>query len=277
MSKAVKKQLAEIRRQAAKIEVAKMREHIKAKRRKLGELELNERTWTKARKAERKARLRKLRETIRGAADVDGRYRKSKLLEIDRKRKAFEAWWREVRLERETRLSEIRMLRAELREWTKEGPARRKESIAQITAEAQRQLAKFDAETAAGLDALGDAVRKARAELRSDEYDLRQWTSNRKRDVARGQAPKAVRRQTAEELESNVEHNLETPEEWAWWRRNKRSLLRQAKELGKTSGDEIAEMIREAVGDNPEEALNYLADDADAWVEAEIRRQGFAA
>lgn len=279
MSKAVKKQLAEIRREAAKIELDRMRAHVKAKRRRLAELEGEERQWTAARKDERKARLRGLRTAIREAVAASGRYRRAKLATITEKRRQFEEWWRQVRLEREARLAEIKRLRIELRDWSREGPARRKEAIAQITAEAQRQLAAFDAETAEGLDVLGEAVRKARAELRSDEYDLRQWTSNRRRDVARGKPVKAAarRKESTAELVSNIENNLETAEEWAWWRRNRTSVLRTAKELGKTEGDEVAEMIREQVHDNPEQALDYLAADADAWVEAEVRRQGFAA
>lgn len=279
MSKVVKKQLAEIRREAAKIELDRMRAHVKAKRRRLAELEGEERQWTKARKAERKARLRALRTAIREAVSAAGRYRKAKLATIAEKRRQFEEWWRQVRLEREARLAEIKRLRIELRDWSREGPARRKEAIAQIAAEAQRQLAAFDAETLEGLDVLGEAVRKARAELRSDEYDLKQWTSNRRRDVSRGKPAKAAarRKESTAELASNIENNLETAEEWAWWRRNRASVLRTAKELGKTEGDEVAEMIREQVHDNPEQALDYLAADADAWVEAEVRRQGFAA
>lgn len=279
MSKLVKQQKAEIRRQAAKVELDRMRAHVKGKRRQLIELESQEREWTKARKAERKARLRALRKAIREAVSAAGRYRKAKLQTIAEKRKQFEEWWRQVRIERAARLAEIKRLRIELRDWTRQGPARRKEAVAEIAAEAQRQLSAFDAETIEGLDLLGEAVRKARAELRSDEYDLKQWTSNRRRDVTRGKPIKAIarRKESAAELASNVENNLETAEEWAWWRRNRASILRTAKELGKTEGDEVAEMIREQVSDNPEQALDFLAADADAWVEAEVRKQGFAA
>jgi len=279
MSKLVKLQKAEIRRQAARIELERMRAHVAAKRRKLTELASQERQWTRARKAERRARLRALRTAIGEAVKAAGKYRKAKLATITEKRRQFVEWWQQVRAERLARLAEIKRLRLELRDWTKQGPARRKEAIAQIAAEAQRQLAAFDAETVEGLDVLGEAVRKARAELRSDEYDLKTWTSNRRRDVTRGKPVKAAvrRKESAAELVSNVEANLETAEEWAWWRRQRPSILRRAKELGKTAGDEIAEMIREAVEENPEQALDFLAADADAWVEAEVRKQGFAA
>jgi hypothetical protein len=279
VSKVVKKQLADIRREAAKIELDRMRAHVKSKKRRLVELEADERNWTTARKAERKGRLRALRKAIREAVTAAGRYRKAKLQTIAEKRRQFEEWWRQVRIERAARLAEIKRLRIELQDWTRQGPARRKEAVAQIAAEAQRQLAAFDAETIEGLDVLGEAVRKARAELRSDEYDLKQWTSNRRREVVRGKPVKAAarRKESSAELASNVENNLETAEEWAWWRRNRPSILRTAKDLGKTAGDEIAEMIREQVADNPEQALDFLAADSDAWVEAEVRKQGFAA
>jgi hypothetical protein len=286
MSKAIKSQLAEIRKQAARIELEKMRAHLKAKKAKLATLQREEKDWTKARRLERRSRLKELKSTIRDAVSSKGRMveRKRRLLAIAEKRRAFTAWWEQVRRERIARLDEIKRLRRDLLDWSKQGPARRREAIGQITAEAQRQLAAFDEETARGLDILGEAVHKARRELTSDEYDLRSWTSNRARDAKlppkskRERYPfRKNRKELAIELESNVEANLESPEEWAWWRRNKASILRNAKASGKTEGDEIAEVIREAVGDNPEEALGYLADDADAWVEAEIRRQGFAA
>ncbi|MFA5634657.1 MAG: hypothetical protein WC977_02015 [Anaerovoracaceae bacterium] len=279
MSKLVKQQKAEIRRQAARIELERMRAHVAGKRRKLTEIESQEREWTKARKAERRARLRALRKAIGEAVKAAGRFRKAKLATITEKRRQFVEWWQQVRAERAARLAEIKRLRLELRDWSKQGPARRKEAIEQIAAEAQRQLAAFDAETLEGLDVLGDAIRKARAELRSDEYDLKQWTSNRRRDATRGRPVKAAvrRKESAAELVSNIEANLESAEEWAWWRRQRPSILRTAKELGKTAGDEIAEMIREQVEENPEQALDFLAADADAWVEAEVRKQGFAA
>lgn len=281
MSKVVKRQLAEIRKEAARIEVQKMRAHVKEKKARLTKLQRDEKDWTSARRLERRNRLKELKATIRAAVSSTARTaeRKRRLLAITEKRRAFTLWWDQVRRERAARLDEIKRLRRELLDWSKQGPARRREAIAEITAEAQRQLAAFDEETARGLDILGEAVHKARRELKSDEYDLRSWASNRTRDVVRAKPIKAAerRKESAAELESNIEANLESPDEWAWWRRNKASILRNAKALGKTAGDEIAEMIREAVSDNPEEALGYLADDADAWVEAEIRRQGFAA
>ncbi len=278
MSKKVQVQLASIRREAHRIELQQMREHVKAKRRKLVELEAEEKHWSRARKEERKARLRAMQKAIQALAGPAAAGRKAKLRIIHEKRKLFEQWWAEVRAERARRLAEINKLRQELRDWAKLGPARRKESVAQITEAAMRELAAFDDETRKGLNALEQAVRKARADLKSDEYDLRTWASNRRRE-AKGvvRAIKKPRGEGRSELSSNIEMNLETPEEMAWWRHGKTVILRDAKELGLTEGDAIAEMVRERVEADPERALEYLQADADLWVEAELRRQGFAA
>lgn len=278
MSREVKAQLASIRRQAARIEMQKMREHVKAKRRKLVELEAGERNWTQARKAERRARLKSLREAIRGLARVAKTTRAQKLRTIVERRKQFVEWWAGVRREREMRLAEIKALRLDLRGWSKDLPNRRRAAVEEITSAAQRQLASFDAETANELESLERAIHEARRELRSDEYDLKQWTGNRRREAkAIAKPPKRARGESTAELVSAIEANLESAEEWAWWRAERRSILRAAKEAGIEQGDMIAEGIRERVEADPERALEFLQNDADAWVEAEIRKAGFAA
>jgi hypothetical protein len=278
MSREVKAQLASIRRQAARIELQKMREHVKAKRRKLVELEAGERNWTKARKVERRARLKSLREAIRGLARIAKTTRATKLRTIIERRKQFVEWWAGVRREREMRLAEIKAMRLDLRGWSKDMPNRRRAAVEEITSAAQRQLANFDRETASELESLERAIHEARRELKSDEYDLKQWTGNRRREARAIVRPvKAKRGERTSELVSAIEANLETAEEWAWWRAERKSILRDAKEAGIGEGDMIAERIRERVEADPERALEYLQNDADAWVEAEIRKAGFAA
>lgn len=277
MSKKVKAQLASIRKEAARIETEKMRSHIVKRRKQLKELEADERRWRESRKQERRARLREIQRSAKKVRSTDTEVRRKQLRIIADKRKAFESWWKEVRAERARRLAEIAALRTELREWGKRAPQRRKAAVEAVTAEAHRQMLSFDAETAEQLDVFAEAVRRARAELRSDEYDLKMWGKNRRRDVQREKAVKPKAKERTEELVSAIEANLLTAEEWAWWRRERASVLRLAKTLGKDSGDEVAEMIREAVELNPERALDYLSQDSDAWVEAEVRKQGFAA
>jgi hypothetical protein len=278
MSRLVKKQLAEIRRMTARDELVKMRGHIRDKKRRLKALEAEEKAWTKARKAERKNRLKALRTAISQAIAQQKGMRKIRLRAIQEKRKAFDVWWREVRQERERRLTEIRKLRQDLREWSKNLSSRRRESVEQISAEAMRQLETFDAQTAEQLGALEQAIAKARRELKADEYDVRVWTSNRRKERTAASKPvRKARRESSEERDSIVEMNLESGEELAWWRRNKTQILRQARDMGISAADGIAELVREAVEADPDRALEFLQADADAWVVAELKKQGFAA
>jgi hypothetical protein len=278
VSKLVKRQLAEIRRQTGREELAKMRAHIKAKKKRLAELQADERNWTSERKAERKRRLHGLRDAIRKALAQQKGLRTVRLRQIHEKRKAFQVWWADVRKERAQRLAEIQKMRNELRDWSKDLPRRRAESTEQISAEAMRQLAKFDKETAESLDAMTKAIASARRELKSDEYDLKVWTGNRRKERATAVKPlRRSRAEASEERTSEVEANLESGEELAWWHKNRGQILRRAKELGVSAPDGIAELVREAVEADPDRALEYLQEDADAWVAAELRKQGFAA
>ena len=278
MATKVQAQLAAIRKEAHRIELEKMRQHVKTKRGSLRAKESDERLWTKARKDERRERLRGLRRAISTLSHATMTERRERLRVIHEKRKLFTDWWARVRAERSARLTEISRLRQELRDWSKLGPERRKESVAQITAAATRELAAFDAETRDGLNALEMAIAKARADLKSDEYDLRTWAANRKHDTKSPRTRvKKPRGESRSELISNVELNLETPEEWAWWRHGRRVILEDAKQLGLTDGDQIAELVRERVEADPERAVEYLQNDADAWVAAELRKAGFAA
>jgi hypothetical protein len=278
MSAKVKAQLAAIKREAARIELEKMRAHVKAKKRKLAGLEADERNWTKARKLERKSRLKDLRKSLRDLQQANAKARTAKVRAIAERRKQFEEWWAGVRRERDMRLAEIKRMRADLRAWSKDLPNRRRAAVAEIAAAAQRHLESFDQKTASELDALERAIQEARRELKSDEYDLKTWASNRRRESRTiAKPPKRARGESTAELVSNIEANLETAEEWAWWRAERKNILRTAKEAGITAGDAIAEGIRERVELEPERAIDYLQQDADAWLEAEIRKVGFAA
>ena len=278
MSKKVKAQLASIRREAGRIELEKMRAHVKAKARKLAELEADERNWTKARKLERKARLKGLQKALRELQLTNAKTRTGKVRAIAERRKQFEEWWAGVRRERDMRLAEIKRMRLDLRAWSKDLPNRRRAAVEEVTTAAQRHLETFDKQTANELDLLERAIQEARRELKSDEYDLKTWGSNRRRETkAVIKPPKRARGESKAELVSNIENNLVTAEEWAWWRAERASILRNAKDAGITEGDAIAEGIRERVELEPERAIEYLQQDSDAWVEAEIRRAGFAA
>lgn len=278
MSRLVKQQLAEIRREASRIELQGMRAHVRQRKKDLVRLQTEEKSWTVARKIERKARLKELHRALGAARKLDLATKREKLRAISERRRQFDQWWASVRAERIARLAEIRNLKTALKGWAKHLPKRRQQAVAEITAAAQRQFEAFDDETSKQHDALERALQQARRELRADEYDLKTWVANRGKE--RRPVVKAVRKprgETTAELVSDIENNLMTAEEWAWWRAERKSILRSAKEQGITEGDAIAELIRENVEMEPERALEFLQADADAWVEAEVRKAGFAA
>lgn len=280
MSKLVKKQLAEIRRESARIEIERMRAHLAKKKQRLAELVANEKHWTAARKLERKARLQDLRRAIQRTKRVSVEAKRDKLRAIATRRREFEQWWASVQAERAARLREIRELRADLAAWTRDLSKRQKESVAKLASEAERAFIAFDTETQREADAMHAAIDQARRDLRADEYDFRTWQSNRRRESKSSFKPKKAKaraKEVKQEYIDNVENNLQSAEEWAWWRKERPSLLREARELGMTEGDQLAEVIRERVEADPDRALEYLQDDADAWVELEVRRAGFAA
>ena len=66
MTTKVQAQLAAIRKEAHRIELHRMRQHVHTKRGQLKHLESEERAWTKARKSERLGRLRAMRINLRG-------------------------------------------------------------------------------------------------------------------------------------------------------------------------------------------------------------------
>lgn len=277
MSRDVIRQKAQIRRDAARIELQSMRAHVAALKRAAAAAEASERQWTKSRKVERKTRLAALRRTISTARGKKPLERRRRLQVIHEKRQEFVAWWAAVRAERTRRLEEIRQLRSNLKGWDVAFSERHRQSVAEITEQAAKELEAFDRETMTEDEALKKAIERARRELRSEEYDLKTWAGNRRRERT---PPKPLRRTAAEtkaELADEVENNLTTAEEFAWWRANRPSILRQAKGMGITAGDGIAELVREQAEADPDRALEYLQRDADAWVEAEARKAGFAA
>jgi hypothetical protein len=129
------------------------------------------------------------------------------------------------------------------------------------------------------LQSLAGLIQKARQELKTEQYDLKSWIRNRSGErKPKGKAKPVQRaREGRAERESLVELNLVNAEEQAWWRRNKAQILRRAKEMGITEPDGIAELVRESVEADPERAVEFLQSDADRWLEAELRKQGYAA
>jgi hypothetical protein len=278
MSRKVKQQLADIRKQIAREEVLRMRAHVATRRKALTELEQRRREFERQRRNERRTRLLQLREKLQAAKRASSRERKQRLLVIVEKRKAFAAWWADVKLQRARMLAEIQSLRNELKAFGAQWPERRRLAVESITALVQRDLDAFDSQTQSELTKLDELIQKARKALQIESYDLRTWVRNRSGERRQ---PKPIAKARANErraeLASLIELELTNPEELAWWHRRKAEILRDAKAAGITEPDAIAERIREAVEADPETGVEYLQADADAWLANELRKQGYAA
>lgn len=277
MSREIKAQLSEIRRQVGREEVARMRAHVQNRRQRLKQLEAERKGLERSRRLDRKMRLERLRSELSRARSQPGAQRRKMLLTIAAKRRAFAEWWAAVRAERAAKLAEIKSLRAELKAFAQQWPERKKLAVKAISAAVHKELETFDQQTDAELKSLGALIGKARSELKAEEYDLKTWIRNRTGERKSKVSPIKRAREIKAEREGLVELNLVNAEEQAWWRKNKSQILRQAKEMGITEPDGIAELVREATDADPERAVEFLQSDADKWLRAELRKQGYAA
>lgn len=277
MSREVKAQLSEIRRQVGREEVARMRAHVQNRRQRLKQLEAERKGLERSRRLDRKMRLERLRSELSRARSQPGAQRRKMLLTIAAKRRAFAEWWAAVRAERAAKLAEIKSLRAELKAFAQQWPERKKLAVKAISSAVHKELETFDQQTDAELKSLGALIGKARSELKAEEYDLKTWIRNRTGERKSKVSPIKRAREIKAEREGLVELNLVNAEEQAWWRKNKSQILRQAKEMGITEPDGIAELVREATDADPERAVEFLQSDADKWLRAELRKQGYAA
>jgi len=279
MSREIKRQLAEIRRQVGKDEIARMRAHVKTRQARLTQLQQERRVFDKQRRLERRARLDKLRVELIRTRKRPIEERRKMLRTLAEKRRSFQEWWTAVRVERASRLAEIAALRQELKAFGQQWPERKRLAVEAITAAVHKELDQFDKQTEQQLDSLEGLIGKARQELKSEQYDLKSWIRNRSGERKPKSKAKPVQRarEKRAEHESLVELNLLNAEEQAWWRRNKAQILRRAKELGITEPDGIAELVRESVEADPERAVEVLQSEADRWLAAELRKQGYAA
>lgn len=279
MSREIKRQLAEIRRQVGKDEIARMRAHVKNRQARLTQLQQERRVFDKQRRLERRARLDKLRVELVRTRKRPVEERRKMLRTLSEKRRSFQEWWAAVRVERASRLAEIASLRQELKAFGQQWPERKRLAVEAITAAVHKELDQFDEQTEQQLDSLEALIGKARQELKVEQYDLKSWIRNRSGDRKPKSKAKPAQRvsERRAERESLVELNLVNAEEQAWWRRNKAQILRRATELGITEPDGIAELVRESVEADPERAVEFLQSDADRWLAAELRKQGYAA
>lgn len=279
MSREIKRQLAEIRRQVGKDEIARMRAHVKNRQARLTQLQQERRAFDKQRRLERRARLDKLRVELVQTRKRPIEERRKMLRTLSEKRRSFHEWWAAVRIERASKLAEIASLRQELKAFGQQWAERKRLAVEAITAAVHKELDQFDEQTEQQLDSLEALIGKARQELKVEQYDLKSWIRNRsgeRKPKSKAKPAQRVRERRAER-ESLIELNLVNAEEQAWWRRNKAQILRRATELGITEPDGIAELVRESVEADPERAVEFLQSDADRWLATELRKQGYAA
>lgn len=277
MSREIKAQLTEIRRQVGRDELVRMRAHVKSRRDRLVQLEQERKTFERRRRTERGTRLGKLRTELQRTRKRPVAERRAMLQTISEKRRAFSAWWALVRAERAAKLAEIKSLRQELKAFAQQWPERKKMAVQTISAAVHKELEGFDQQTDKELQSLGELIGKARRELKAEEYDLKTWIRNRTGERKSKIKPIQRARELKTEREGLIELNLVNAEEQAWWRKNKQQILRQAKDLGITEPDGIAELVREAVDLEPERAVEFLQSDADRWLATELKKQGYAA
>jgi len=279
MSREIKRQLSEIRRQVGKDEITRMRAHVKSRRERLTQLQQERKVFDRKRRLDRRARLDRLRVELGRARKRPTEERRKMLRTLADKRRSFGEWWAAVRAERASRLAEIASLRQELKAFGQQWPERKRLAVEAITAAVHKELDQFDKQTEQQLQSLAGLIQKARQELKTEQYDLKSWIRNRSGERKPKSKAKPVQRarEGRAERESLVELNLVNAEEQAWWRRNKAQILRRAKEMGITEPDGIAELVRESVEADPERAIEFLQSDADRWLETELRKQGYAA
>jgi len=135
------------------------------------------------------------------------------------------------------------------------------------------ELARFESDQSARLAVLRDGIGKAKRMLAEATRDQRQMSRTKRQVKQRNK--RATKRERAQEFTGGVETNLTTALEHAVWKREKGVILSMAKARGIKAPDAIAELVRERVEADEDRAVEFLADDSDAWLEAEIRKQGY--
>jgi hypothetical protein len=264
-----KAQKASIRREAIAVERQRAKAHLEAIEERHTELTKALAKHRRDTKKERVELLRQTKEKLRAARKGSPAKLRSALERLHRARVSYRKWLDAKQEEQRHLRAEIELLRQEVKAERLRVPAEREQVIASIEALAAQALERLDAGAAMTDEQLQAAVEKARRDIHSERYDLKQWSANRRRDRLKDTA---ARRVAAVDVDREVEGNLTTAEELAYWRHERDAIKRNAKRLGKTRPDEIAELVKEQAEFDPERAIQFLERDADAWIKAEIYR-----
>jgi hypothetical protein len=264
-----KQQLASIRREALAVERQRAKAHLAALEERHEELRVSLRTH---RRDVRRKRLEILRDTkakLRAARTGSGGKLRKAVEALHRARVSYRDWLGKMHDKQRDLRAELELLRQEIKSEKLRLPVEREQLIKSIEELAAQQLSKLDAAAAITDEQIQAAVERARRDIHAERYDLRAWSGNRRRDRLR---ETAARRVSAADIDREVEANLSTAEELAYWHHERDGIKRDAKRLARTAPDEIAELVKERAEFDPERAIHFLERDAEAWLKAEIYR-----
>jgi hypothetical protein len=226
-------------------------------------------------KKARRAFLRRLRKASSALPSRKERTeRAAKVRALSKELDRFRAWWASVLLERDARKAALVEARAELRAWKSGAKSRRKALKNEAQQADERRLEAFDDDQSRAFEVKADAVAKAKralADERADQRALSRNAGDRKRA-----APRTTKAERAVEFTGGVEANLDGAIEFAVWKKARKQILAAAKATNVSSPDGVAELVREYAELNEEQALDWLANDVESWVEAEWARENAA-
>lgn len=222
---------------------------------------------------ERRKLLRGIKSRLKGARRVERSHRHRLLAEVADARVDYQRWLTEVRAEQARRLAELAQTRELLRRWRAGARERVRAALANVERVTAERLAQLDARTADARAELVAALEQAQRDLWQERQDQRQFRRTGRQVTKR--TKRTSRRERAEECGSGVEANLTSAEEFAVWKHARRQVLAAARAQGVTASDQIAELVREYAEANPEQALDWLQNDSDAWLEAELSKGNY--
>jgi hypothetical protein len=262
-------QKAQIRREAIKLERERMRGHLKALGLHLRDLfkrlRQHRRTVTKEKRALLLERSTKLKES----RSLSRQRRKAALAQVAKLRAGYREWSRMKHVEKLRLLSEVAHAGQEVKalsDWEKEHLPVLVARIEEQTTNALEAIEQQGKHTQAQLIA---AIEATRRDIHAEKYDLKSYSENRRDEKVRQHMAARV---SPRDFNAEVEGNLLTAEQLAYWHHERALVMRTAKQLGKTSPDQVAELVREQAEFDEDKAMQFLDADVAAWVKAETRR-----
>lgn len=264
-----KKQKAQTLREAHAAERQRMKAHIGALEERRAELSRKLAAHKRQSRQLRRERLAKMRADIAAARrGPPGRLRRA-FESLAKARSEYRAWLHRKKAEGAALRAELEMLRQSARAAKEQAPAERKAIIDSILSIATQDLERLDAKALEDESVIVEAIKRAQREIHAERYDLKTWAANRRADKLRD----LKQRWAKQDIVHAVDAELSTAEEFAVWKHERDSIMRDARRLGLIHADQIAELVKERAEMDPEKAIDLLSQDVDAWVKAEMHRQ----